>query len=95
LLGIQMWNGYLATRAYGTTRDWLVGSTFSGCSTTGVTVLCNFDRGGAPFYVAYTDDGSATSIPAPAGTATVTAMDGATVPAGTQVAISGNPVRIS
>lgn len=95
LLGIQMWNGYLGTRAVGTTRDWLVGATFSGCSTTGVNVLCNFDRGGAPFYIAYTDDASAASILAPAGSTTVVAMDGSTVLAGTQVAISGTPVRIS
>ena len=95
LLGIQMWNGYRATRAYGTTRDWIVGATFSGCSTTGVSVVCNFDRGGAPFYVAYTDDGSAASIPSPPGTTSVTGMDGSVVPAGTQVAVSGTPVRIS
>ena len=67
LLGIQMWNGYLATRAYAATRDWVVGSTFSGCSTTGVAVLCNFDRDQVQFYVAYTDDGSVGSIPAPSG----------------------------
>jgi hypothetical protein len=95
LLGIQMWNGYLATRAYGTTRDWLVGSIFSGCSTTGVAVVCNFDRGGTPFFVAYTDDGSAGSIATPAGRTTVTGMDGTTTPAGAQVPISGTPVRIS
>jgi hypothetical protein len=95
LLGIQMWHGYLATRALGTTRDWLVGATFSGCATTGVVVLCNFDRGGTPFYVAYTDDGATASIPAPAGSTIVTGMDGSTVPAGTQVVVSGTPVRIS
>ncbi len=95
LLGIQMWNGYLATRAYAATRDWVVGSTFSGCSTTGVAVLCNFDRDQVPFYVAYTDDGSVGSIPAPAGATVVTSLDGATAPAGEQIAISGTPVRVS
>jgi hypothetical protein len=60
-----------------------------------VSVVCNFDRGGAPFYVAYTDDGSAASIASPPGTTSVTGMDGSVVPAGTQVAISGTPVRIS
>jgi hypothetical protein len=95
LLGIQMWSGYLATRVYGTTREWLVGSTFSGCATTGVVVLCNFDRGGVPFSVAYTDDGSSASVPAPPGATVVTALDGSTSSAGTQVGITGTPVRIS
>ena len=68
-----------------------MGATFSGCSTTGVTVVCNFDRGGAPFYVAYTDDGSAASIPSPPGTTSVTGMDGSVVPAGSQVADLRHP----
>lgn len=94
LLGIQMWNGYPATTAYGRIRDWLVGSTFLGCTTTGVVVQCNFDRGGAPFFVAYTDDGSAASLPNPGGTV-ISGMDGATAPAGADIPISGTPVRIS
>ncbi len=89
-----MWNGYLATRAYGRIREWVLGSTFSGCSSTGVVVQCNFDRGGVPFYVAYTDDGSAGSLPNPGGTV-ITGMDGATAPAGADIAVSGTPVRIS
>ena len=95
LLGIQMWNGYLATRMYLSTREWVVGATFSGCSTTGVVVQCNFDRGGAPFYVAYTDDGSSGTLAQPAGTTVVASLDGATGPAGAQIAVSGTPVRIS
>jgi hypothetical protein len=95
LLGIQMSNGYPATRAYLTTRDWVVGATFSGCSTTGLVVLCNFDRNRVPFYVAYTDDGSAGMIPAPAGMTVVTSMDGSTSPTGASIPLSGTPVRIS
>ena len=94
LLGIQMWNGYLATRAYGRIRDWVVGATFSGCSTTGVVVQCNFDRGRVPFYVAYTDDASAGSLAAPAGVTSVTAMDGSVSPAGASIPVSGTPVLI-
>jgi hypothetical protein len=94
LLGIQMWNGYQATTAYGRVRDWLLGSTFLGCTTTGIVVQCNFDRGGAPFFVAYTDDGSAASLPNPGGTV-YTGMDGATAPAGPEIPISGTPIRIS
>jgi hypothetical protein len=96
LLGIQMWNGYLSSRAVGATRNWLLGARFSGCTTTGVVVQCNFDRGGVPFYVAYTDDGSAATLPQPKGTTTVTAlMDGSTTPAAAQIPVSGTPVRIS
>ena len=95
LLGIQMWSGYAATRSYAATRNWVVGSTFSGCSTTGVVVLCNFDRGGVPFNIAYTDDGSAGSVTAPAGRTVVTALDGATSPVSGAVPVSGTPVRIS
>lgn len=95
LLGIQMWNGYLSSRVVHVTRDWVVGSTFSGCSTTGVVVLCNFDRGRVPFWVAYTDDGSVGTVPAPAGATVASALDGTTVPVAGTVAVSGNPVRIS
>jgi hypothetical protein len=80
----------------GATRNWLLGARFSGCATTGVVVQCNFDRGGVPFYVAYTDDGSTSTLPQPAGTTTVTAlMDGSTTPAAAQIPVSGTPVRIS
>ena len=95
LLGIQMWNGYVSSRAMGAVRGWVVGTTFSGCSTTGVVVLCNFDRGGAPFYVAYTDDGSTGSVAAPPGTTVVTALDGSSAPASAQITVGGTPVRIS
>ena len=94
LLGIQMWHDYLSSRAYGRVRDWLVGSTFHGCSTTQVVVQCNFDRGRVPFFVAYTDDGSAASLPNPGGTL-VSGMDGMTAPAGPDIPISGTPVLIS
>jgi hypothetical protein len=95
LLGIQMWNGYLATRMYQRIREWVVGATFNGCSTTGVVVQCNFDRGGVPFYVAYTDDGSTGTLTAPPSTSVVTGMDGATAPTTAQLPVSGTPIRIS
>jgi hypothetical protein len=94
LLGIQMWNGYLATRAYATIRHWVVGATFSGCSSSGVVVVCNFDRARSPFFIAYTDDGSAATVANPGGTV-ITGMDGATAPAGTDIPISGTPVLIN
>jgi hypothetical protein len=95
LLGIQMFTNYPASHAYRTIRDWLVGATFHGCSTTGVLVECNFDRAGAAFHVAYTDDDSATSLPAPAGFTTVTALDGVTTPITGPVTVTGTPVRLS
>ncbi len=90
-----MWTGYPASEAYRQTKDWLVGSTFSGCSTTGVVVLCDFDRSGAPFFVAYTDDGSSASMTTPPGTTVVTPLGGAPAPVGTQTPVGGTPVRIS
>jgi hypothetical protein len=95
LLGIQMWNGYLATAAYARVRSWVVDSTFHGCTTTAPVVVCNFDRAGRPFVVAYTDDGSSAAIPTPAGLTVYQGMDGVTVAAGTQVAVSGTPVLIA
>ena len=95
LLGIQMWNGYPASVAYHQVRDWVVGATFTGCTTSGVVVQCSFDRGGGPFYVAYTDDASTTQVPAPAGVSVVTTLEGATSPAGAAVTVGGTPVRIS
>jgi hypothetical protein len=95
LLGIQMWTGYPASEAYRQTRDWLVGSTFSGCATTGVVVLCSFDRAGVPFFVAYSDDGSSASVATPPGMTVVTPLGGAPASTGAQTAVGGTPVRIS
>ncbi len=95
LLGIQMWNGYLATQAYGRVREWVVDSTFHGCSTEGVVVQCNFDRNGYPFYVAYTDDESVASIDRPEGMTVFQGMGGVTQAAGPQVTVSGTPVLIA
>ena len=95
LLGIQMWNGYLATQAYARVREWVIDSTFHGCSTSGVVVQCNFDRSGSPFYVAYTDDGSAGSVALPSGMTVYQGMDGQTLAASAQVPVLGTPVLIA
>jgi hypothetical protein len=76
-------------------REWVIDSTFSGCSTTGVVVLCNFDRAGRRFYVSYTDDGSSASLSTPAGMTVVQGMDGVTAAAGATITISGTPVLIA
>lgn len=95
LLGIQMWNGYVATRAYARVREWVVDSTFHGCGTTGAIVTCNFDRGGERFYVAYTDDDSAASVVTPVGMTVYQGMDGVTVGASSTIPVSGSPVLIA
>lgn len=95
LLGIQMWNGYLASRAMGAVRGWVVGTTFSGCSTTSGVVVCNFDVGGAPFRIAYTDDGAARTLEPPTGSTVVTQLDGSTSPVAGPITVSGTPVRVS
>ena len=95
LLGIQMWNGFLATQAYARVREWVIDSTFSGCSTDASVVLCNFDRANIPFYVAYTDDDSVATIPTPGGMTVYQGMDGVTQTAGSTITISGTPVLIA
>jgi len=90
-----MWNGFLATQAYARVREWVIDSTFSGCSTDASVVLCNFDRANIPFYVAYTDDDSVATIPTPGGMTVYQGMDGVTQTAGSTITISGTPVLIA
>jgi hypothetical protein len=58
-------------------------------------VLCNFDRGGVPFSIAYTDDASAGSLPVPAGFTRATSLDGSPSPVSGAVAVGGNPILLS
>jgi hypothetical protein len=95
LLGIPMWNGYPATIAYRAMRDWVVGARFSGCFTTGAVVLCNFDRGGVPFSIAYTDDASAGSLQVPTGFTTGMPFEGSAVPVSGMIPVGGNPILLS
>jgi hypothetical protein len=80
-------------RAYRALRDWLVGSTFHGCSSTGAVVECNFDRGAA-FHVVYTQDGSTCSAAVPAGMTMSTSLDGATTPITRSITVTGTPLRL-
>ena len=95
LLGIQMFAGYTATRAFVAMRDWVVGARFSGCSSTGAVVLCNFDRGGVPFSITYTDDTSPGSLQVPAGFTQGTPFEGTPTPVSGTIAVGGNPILLS
>jgi hypothetical protein len=95
LLGIQMFNGYTATRAFVAMRDWVVGARFSGCSSTGAVVLCNFDRGGVPFSITYTDDASPGTLQVPAGFTQGTPFEGTPAPVSGTIAVGGNPILLS
>lgn len=95
LLGIQMWNGFTAANTFNTVADWLIGSTFFGCTTSGVVVDCSFTRDGAPFHVYYTDDGSAATTAAAAGLSTVRHLNGSRLAVTGPVAVTAEPVLVS
>ena len=95
LLGIQMFTGYTATRAFVAIRDWVVGARFSGCSSAGAVVLCNFDRNGVPFSITYTDDASAGTLQVPAGFTKATPFEGTPTPVNGTIAVGGNPILLS
>ncbi len=95
LLGIQMWNSYPSTRAYIALRGWVEGARFSGCSSEAAVVLCNFDRSGVPFSIAYTDDASPGSLKVPAGFTQATAFQGATTPVAGTISVGGDPILLS
>lgn len=94
-LGIQMRTGYPATNAYRSIRDRVVGARFSGCSSTGAVVLCNFDRGGAPFSIAYTDDASPGSLQVPPGLTSGTPFQGSAAPVSGTIPVGGDPILLS
>lgn len=95
LLGIQMYDGFVAATAYKAVAEWLVGSTFFGCTTAGVTVDCSFTRDGKPFHVYYTDDGSSAVVSPPAGATSVRYLVAPAQPVAGPVAVSGEPVLVS
>ena len=94
LLGIQMWTGYNSSRAYVALRNWVVGAHFSGCSSTGAVVQCNFDRAGVPFDIVYTDDTSTGSIPVPNGYTQATPLMGSAVPVSGTMQVTGLPTLL-
>ena len=57
--GIQMYTGTPGAQAYATLQDWIVGSSFQGCTSSGTKVTCTFTKAGSPFSIVYTDSGKA------------------------------------
>ena len=95
LLGIQAYPGAPAEQGFFALENWVVGSSFEGCTQTGDTVVCNFTRAGQKSVVAWAETG----------TAVYTAPEGSTllcdpsakcsqVAGGTQITLTEIPVRI-
>jgi len=95
LLGIQAYPGAPAEQGFFAIENWVVGSSFEGCTQTGDTVVCNFTRAGQKSVVAWAETG----------TAAYTAPEGSTllcdpsakcsqVSGGTAVTLTEIPVRI-
>lgn len=59
LVGIQMYEGTPGATAYATVQDWIVGTTYKGCTggNKGKPVTCTFDKGGKTTKVVWTDKG--------------------------------------
>jgi hypothetical protein len=57
LVGIQMYAGTPAATAYATLQDWIVGTTYEGCTSTKV-VECTFTKAGATTKVVWTERGA-------------------------------------
>jgi polysaccharide biosynthesis protein PslG len=58
LVGIQMYAGTPAAKAYATLQDWIVGATFNGCTPdTRTDVTCRFSKAGSVFKVVWPERG--------------------------------------
>lgn len=59
LVGIQMYEGTPGATAYATVQDWIVGTTYKGCTggNKGKPVTCTFDKGGKTTKVVWTEKG--------------------------------------
>ena len=93
-LGIQLHPGTAATRtAWLTTYSWLVGSTFKACADPEGAVICEFERDGKPFWLAYADGSELIDLPA--GATQWCDLRGACVSAdGTKVIVGVRPIKI-
>ena len=98
-LGIQLNPGTPDTiRAWQTFYDWVVGSTYLGCTEPGGGVLCEFTTGDGEdlerFWIGYAD--KATVVDAPAGITQGCEIRGrCTPPLGTKVVLAPRPTRFS
>lgn len=95
-LGIQLNPGTPDTiRAWRNFYDWVVGSTYLGCSEPAGSVLCEFTgQDGKRFWIGYADD--ATVVDAPAGASETCELIGRCGPTlGTKVVLTARPLRIA
>lgn len=86
LVGIQMYTGTPAAKAYATLQSWIVGSTFVGC-TGGAKVTCRFSKSGVVSKVVWAENGRAAFKTK--GFSQVCQLDGSCAP------VSGKRVRVS
>ena len=95
LLGIQAYPGSPAEQGFFAIENWVVGSTFEGCTQTGQVVTCNFTRAGQKSIVAWAETGTATYT-APQGSTLVCDPEAkcSQVPADSQLTLTEVPVRI-
>jgi len=95
LWGIQMYNNTTGAVAYQTLQKWIVGATFKGCPTKGITVTCSFTKAGKKFQVVYTDSGASKPITLNASYAQVCSLDGTCKPLGAKKVTTADPVLVT
>ncbi|MDO9485238.1 MAG: beta-galactosidase [Actinomycetota bacterium] len=95
LLGIQAYPGSPAEQGFFAVDNWVIGSSFEGCTEDGNTVTCNFTRAGQKSIVAWANTGTA-PFTAPEGSTLVCdpAAKCSQVPAGSALTLTEVPVRI-
>ncbi len=95
LLGIQAYPGSPAEQGFFAVDNWVIGSSFEGCTEDGNTVTCNFTRAGQKSIVAWANTGTA-PYTAPEGSTLVCdpAAKCSQVPAGSALTLAEVPVRI-
>jgi len=95
LLGIQAYPGAPAEQGFFALENWVVGSSFEGCTETGDSVVCNFTRAGQKSVVAWANTGTA-AYTAPEGSTLLCdpAAKCSQVAGGSQVTLTEIPVRI-
>ena len=91
LVGIQMYAGTPAAKAYQTLQQWIVGSTFVRC-TNGPEVTCTFDRAGTKSKIVWAENGKARFRTR--GFAQVCTLDGACKPVTKKTIRVAGPVQL-
>lgn len=94
LLGIQMFNGTVAAKAYQTLEKWMVGATYRGCKGEGQKVTCSFTRNGEPFQIVYSENGKTLNFPLQKAFARVCYLDGTCKPLGAKKIKASGPVYV-